>query len=193
MKIKPSGKGGRVTVELGYKDDLLLEKNRLESDKTFRPPFQLRKILVPTDFSECSIKALDYALAFAERSQAEIILLHVVEPMFFPASAQDMPSTWSLVQEDVLKVSRNHLVELGQERAGDREVREPMKTVVRLGNPYWEIVEAAKSLEADLIILATHGHTGIKHILMGSTAERVVRLAPCPVLTVREREREFAG
>jgi nucleotide-binding universal stress UspA family protein len=65
------------------------------------------------------------------------------------------------------------------------------ETVTRLGHPSEEIVAAAKDFDVDLIVLATHGHTGLKHLLLGSTAERVVRLAPCPVLTVREREHEF--
>jgi universal stress protein A len=63
----------------------------------------------------------------------------------------------------------------------------------RLGTPYEEIVKVAKEMEVDLIIIATHGYTGLKHFLLGSTAERVVRLAPCPVLVVREEERDFVS
>jgi nucleotide-binding universal stress UspA family protein len=66
-----------------------------------------------------------------------------------------------------------------------------VKVAVRTGTAFLEIAEAAKSLEADLIIIATHGYTGLKHLLLGSTAERVVRSAPCPVLVVREHEHEF--
>ena len=65
------------------------------------------------------------------------------------------------------------------------------QALVRLGQPHREITEAAKELHVDLIVLATHGYTGLKHAFLGSTAERVVRHAPCPVLTVREREHDF--
>jgi universal stress protein A len=67
----------------------------------------------------------------------------------------------------------------------------PAETCVRTGRPATEIVAAAREMDADLIIISTHGHTGLKHVLMGSTAENVVRHAPCPVLTVREKEHEF--
>jgi nucleotide-binding universal stress UspA family protein len=66
-----------------------------------------------------------------------------------------------------------------------------LKSTIRLGLPAHEIVEAAKELDIDLVIIATHGYTGWKHFAIGSTAERVVRTAPCPVLVVREREHEF--
>ena len=65
------------------------------------------------------------------------------------------------------------------------------ETVTRFGHAVDGITLAAKDLDVDLIVIATHGHTGLKHLLLGSVAERVVRLAPCPVLTVREREHEF--
>jgi len=65
------------------------------------------------------------------------------------------------------------------------------RVLVRYGTPFAEIADAARTLKADLIILTTHGYTGLKHVFMGSTAERVVRHAPCPVLTVREKEHEF--
>jgi nucleotide-binding universal stress UspA family protein len=63
--------------------------------------------------------------------------------------------------------------------------------VVRLGHPYQEITDAARELKVDLIVISTHGYTGLKHVLLGSTAERIVRHAPCPVLTVREKEQDF--
>ena len=65
------------------------------------------------------------------------------------------------------------------------------EALVRAGQPYYEITTAAKELDVDLIVITTHGRTGLKHALLGSTAERVVRHAPCPVLTVREREHDF--
>jgi nucleotide-binding universal stress UspA family protein len=87
----------------------------------------------------------------------------------------------------VLNAERK-LAELIKERIGNRV---PNESLVRRGPAYSQIVAAARDLNADLIILATHGYTGLKHVLLGSTAERVVRHAPCPVLTVRDREHEF--
>jgi len=192
MKIKPAGKIGHVTVELDESDEFLMARGDITSNTILPKPFRLKKILVPTDFSTYSDKALEYALAFAERSQAEVILLHVVEPVGYATNAQDIPIfvNREVVQEDVVISSRDRLARMGREKSAGRV---PIKTVVRLGNPAGEIVEAAKSLEVDLIILATHGHTGLKHILLGSTAERVVRHGPCPVLTVRAREHEFVS
>ena len=68
-----------------------------------------------------------------------------------------------------------------------------IETLQRLGTPYEEIVKVAEAVEVDLIVIATYGYTGLKHFLLGSTAERVVRLAPCPVLIVREQERDFVS
>lgn len=150
--------------------------------------FRLKKILVPTDFSDCSAKALAYALAFAKLSQAEIILLHVVEPISYPMYGQDVAADLSGFQADLLQASTEHLARFRQEKAGNYQ---PLRTIITEGGSYWEIVETAKSENVDLIILSTHGHTGLRHVLLGSTAERVVRHAPCPVLTVREREHEF--
>jgi len=150
--------------------------------------FQLKKILVPTDFSACSAKALDYALAFAERSGAGLILLHVVEPAYFGAYGQDVPPDLIEFHEDAQKLAGERLEKLSREKIAGRA---PVQTVVATGNAREVIVESARSLEADLIIIATHGYTGLRHVLLGSTAERVVRCASCPVLTVREREHEF--
>jgi universal stress protein A len=156
----------------------------MESKATFR----LKKILVPTDFSACSTKALDYDLAFAEQSGAELILLHVVEPAYYPAYGQDIPPDLAEFHQDVQKITQERLDKLSQEKIAGRL---PARALVATGNAYEAIVESAKSLEVDLIIIATHGYTGLKHVLLGSMAERVVRHAPCPVLTVREREQEF--
>lgn len=152
------------------------------------PPerMSLKRILVPIDFSEASLKALRYAVPFAEQFGATICLVHVIEPASF---MNDLPNV-VLVRsdEEEAKEARNQLVSLAQ-----KEIEEliPINPQVRTGKPFHEIVELAKTLEIDLIIIATHGHTGLKHCLLGSTAERVVRHAPCPVLVVREHEREF--
>lgn len=150
--------------------------------------FRLKRILVPTDFSGFANKALDYAQAFAERNGAEIVLLHVVEPTYYAELDQTIPPNFFELQRDLVRSRHEHLDRIAKEKVTGRV---PARAVVHLGNPYSVIVETAKAMAVDLIIIATHGHTGLKHALLGSTAERVVRHAPCPVLTVRDREHDF--
>jgi nucleotide-binding universal stress UspA family protein len=142
--------------------------------------FRLKKILVPIDFSQTSAQALPYAASLAERFGAEVILLHVIEPLPLPVDSGYVPPG---PQSPDRKVAQDHLLRLRQEVfAADA----PARTLVRIGAPFQEIADAAKSLGADLIVLTTHGYTGLTHVLLGSTAERVVRYADCPVLVVRE-------
>ena len=185
MKIKPVQK--KITVELKGSDDRLLQKSAAAA-RAATPSFRLNKILVPVDFSEFSAKALDYALAFADQFNARIILLHVVEPAVFPESDVLVATALTDLNQDLLRGAKQKLDELSRQRIGERVSSEAL---VRLGRAHVEIAAAAGELEADLIILATHGYTGLKHVFLGSTAERVVRHAPCPVLTVRDPEHEF--
>ena len=181
MKVKPSSKQGHVVVEVGDKDEQIL------ADGAGTPAsFQLRKILVPTDFSDCSKKALQYAIPFAKQFGASLTLLNVVQisyptgelgPMEPPISETELAET---VQKQLAGL-------IEQEIAG----RVSATALVRIGRPTEEILLTAREQELDLIIISTHGHTGLKHVLLGSTAEHVVRRAPCPVLTVREHEHDF--
>jgi len=143
---------------------------------------RLRKIIVPIDFSPTSAQALPYAAALAGRFGAEITLLHVTEPVVIPAELRSVPVGIQGVVESPEPAAREQLTLLGQEMF-DETV--PVRVLVRTGVPFQEITKAAKSLGADLITLTTHGYTGLKHVLLGSTAERVVRHADCPVLVVR--------
>lgn len=149
----------------------------------------LKRILVPVDFSPLSKKALHYATRLAQQFGAEIDLFHVIEPEIPPAFdgfmiALPPVSNGSSAQcTGQLKTLVNSV-----RNAGVTEVR----STVRCGLAAIEIVEAAKELDVDLIVIATHGYTGWKHFAIGSTAERVVRAAPCPVLVVREKEHDFA-
>ena len=148
---------------------------------------KVKSILVPTDFSESSLKAIDYALSFARQFGAKLTLLYVAEPM----PTHDF-ATFPLAMDDdkVKKAARQKLEALCvQPRIGPSLVE---KILVRQGRAFHEISEAARALKVDLIIIATHGYTGVKHAFLGSTAERVVRHAPCPVLIVRQHERQFA-
>lgn len=147
---------------------------------------KLASILVPIDFSKGSKKALQYAIPFARQFNAGITLLNVVQPHYVSGDfgAMDFP----VFAADLQKSSAQQLSALAAKGVRGQV---PVTTVVRTGSPVAEIVDAAKALKADLIILSTHGRTGLGHVLLGSVAENVVRLAPCPVLVVREHEREF--
>lgn len=148
------------------------------------PDLQIRSILVPIDFSEPSKRALDSAVRFADRFGAKLTLLHVVEPVGAPDFANAFPL---LLENDKLKaVCKGRLDLLIKQKAIDPERVE--KTLVRQGRSFHEIAEAARTLKADLIVIATHGYTGLKHALLGSTTERVVRHAPCPVLVLRRKD-----
>lgn len=141
---------------------------------------QTRSILVPIDFSEASEKALDYAIDLARRFGAKLTLLNVVEPIATPDFVY-----YPLVMENdkVVANAKKHLEQTRAQVGLDEELVE--KTLVRKGVPYREITDAARTLKADLIVISTHGYSGLIHAFMGSTAERVVRHAECPVLVVR--------
>lgn len=132
------------------------------------------------------MKALAYAIPFAKQFGAKLILLHVVEPILTPDFAKGLPL--AMDNDEMNAASKKELQELIASAGIGRLVE---RTVVRQGRSFNEIAGAAKSLKADLIIISTHGFTGVKHVVLGSTTERVVRHASCPVLVVRENEREF--
>jgi len=137
----------------------------------------IKRILVPVDLSEASDQALDFAINFAKPLDAEIVLLFVIEPLYH---AGDL----GLLLEEQTRLGRTELLKL-ERRVGKSKVR--CKTLVQRGIPYVNIVAAAKRIKADLILMATHGRTGLSHFLLGSVAERVVRSAECPVLTLHPR------
>ena len=148
-------------------------------------PWSLRvkSILVPLDFSPPSKQALDYAVAVARQFKAKLTLLNVVEPMATP----DFAAAFPLVMEDdrQMAAARNELERAVKAARVPRGLVE--KILVRSGRSFHEITEAARTRKVDLIVIATHGYSGLKHTLLGSTTERVVRHAPCPVLVVRQR------
>ena len=176
MKIKPTTKSGGVLVELRPQETQIPAQTL-----SLAPRLKLKKILVPVDFSECSEKALQYAIAFAKQFDAELILVHVVEPY---AVSPELPpyDIASIREERAAKLAT--LVKL---------ILPPVRSKSHLcmGTAYAEIANVAKTMEVDLIIISTHARKGLSRIVLGSTTEKVVRYAPCPVLTVRELEREF--
>ena len=147
-----------------------------------------KKILVPIDFSDASKKALKYAFRFAEQFDCEIVLLHVLEPAG-PMVDAPLALEVFLNSKDSLSTMEKKLAGLSaQSRNNDAN---PISSKIRTGHAPNEITKAAKDLDVDLIVIATHGNTSSRHLCIGSTAERVVRSAPCSVLVVREKEHEF--
>lgn len=149
---------------------------------------KLNKILVPIDFSDYSKNALKYAVNFAKLFNAEILLIYVVEPVIYPpdfSMGQIAIPTVTTEFDDRAKEELNKLAK--------NEIPQQLKVsiIIRTGKPFVEIIETASEADVDLIIIATHGHSGVEHILFGSTAEKVVRKAPCPVLTLREPVKGF--
>lgn len=149
---------------------------------------EISKILVPIDFSDYSKNALKYAVGFAEKFNAELYLVYVVEPQVYPADFTMGQVAVPPMEADMTKIAENELSSLAKQEIGERV---KTKTLIKVGQPFMEINESAAEYDIDLIIIATHGHTGVEHLLFGSTAEKVVRRAPCPVLTLREPIKGF--
>lgn len=143
----------------------------------------IQHILVPIDFSEHSKNALQYAIPYAIQFKARLDLLYVVEPTIYPADFSFGQVGFPNIEEELRKRGSEELEELV---TNEIKGRVPASASVRTGKPFYEINEYARENGVDLIIIATHGHTGVEHILFGSTVEKVVRKAPCPVLVVRD-------
>lgn len=141
----------------------------------------LQKILVPTDFSDFSQQALEFALSLAEQFRAKLYVMHVWEMAMTSSLLPPEPYPESILTEQQ-KAAAEHLAKVTNELKTSGFEAE---SVFVFGKPYMEIVRTAADLDVDLIVLASHGRSGISHLLMGSVAEKVVRLAPCPVFTVK--------
>ena len=184
MKVKPASKPGNVLVEMKPLEEKLFASSAAENT-----PFKISTILVPIDFSPLSRKALQYAVPFAQKHEARIILVHVVEPVYYPETyLATLPPEIEDVNVERERSAKHLLATL---RKDDISPGVPAEAMVEIGRPWDEIVNVAKDEEVDLIVIATHGHSGLKPAFLVSTAERVVRHAPCPVLVVRENEKEF--
>ena len=146
------------------------------------PRLGIHSILVPIDFSVHSKNALKYAVPMARKFGAAIHLVYVVEPTIYPADLGFGQVVLPGVEDELRQKGGAELQSLIRKEIG-RAV--PASWVVRTGNPHQEILREADERGVDLIVVATHGHSGVEHMLFGSTADRVVRHAKCPVLTVR--------
>jgi nucleotide-binding universal stress UspA family protein len=161
-------------------------KTEVMPARTDSIPLKLKKLLVPSDLSPASSKAFKYALRFAKQFGAELMLLHVLEPT--PPSFMGITAGPVLSEKERATAEKNLAAWAASARmAGVTGA----KWTLRTGLASHEILEMAKELDVDLIVIATHGFTGWKHFCIGSTAELVARSAPCPVLVVREKEHEF--
>src|SRR5208337_393102 len=151
------------------------------------------KIIAATDFSEDSGRALQYAEEVARKFGAEIIVLHVDQPlapvMLTPefGPGLDTGAMGRIAEEQRLLAQRELDKIVGRLRDGGLKAR----SLLRVGAPFLEVINAAQSEAADLIVMGTHGRSGLAHVLMGSVAERVVQKSPCAVLTVRHPDRKF--
>ena len=143
----------------------------------------IKKILFPTDFSSFAVHALQYAVAMAYEFDATLYMLYVEEVLpYIPGDPERKFPDPAEVEQHAHSQMDSHL---------EKHEALTAKRFVARGIPADEICEFAKAEEIDLIVMATHGRTGLKHVLMGSTTEKVVRKAPCPVLSVRHPEHEF--
>ena len=147
----------------------------------------IKSIMVPIDFSDYSKGALRYAAQFAKQFNSKIYLIYVVEPMIYPADFSMGQVAIPSSDIDLTTRAEEELNKLASEIGNDLVV----ETIIKTGKPFVEINETAGEKGIDLIIIATHGHTGVEHLLFGSTAEKVVRKAPCPVLALREPIKGF--
>jgi nucleotide-binding universal stress UspA family protein len=152
---------------------------------SYQLEFKIERILVPLDFSPASMEALDYAVSLAKQFRAVTHLVHVHPP----DEASSVPGAGHLLLQSAEAIQR-----LNEELAGIHRKRVkpfcPENCHIRGGRPHQEIIRLAREIAADLIVLSTRGHSGLKHLLLGSTTERVVRGAPCPVLVARKRKQK---
>ena len=149
----------------------------------------LKKILFATDFSDCARVAQDYAVALAEQFQSELHVVHVLADVMMmmpePGSALSLPQNYLVDLKQEAERALNKV--FTPEQAKDRRA----VLALRMGNPFIEIVKYAEEANIDLIVVGTHGRSGLGHLFLGSVAEKIVRKAKCPVLTVRPAGHQF--
>jgi len=144
----------------------------------------ITKILCPTDFSEPSYKALEAANELARHFNAEIILIHILSPVFIYPAAAFTPGLAKTSERS--GVERDEMAYKSLSMTLKEKVSDSIKSrsIMAKGNPAEEIARCAKEEKVDAIIIGTHGFTGWRHLILGSVAEKVVRLASCPVITI---------
>jgi universal stress protein A len=147
-----------------------------------------RKILCPVDFSEFTDEILSYASDIATKYGAELHLLHVI-----PNLNYFTPYESFLTPENLASIEQNIEKEVGKDfDSVMSKINLPARKVVKTGVTFVEIIDYIKEQDMDLVVMGTHGRSGIEHILIGSVAEKVVRKSPCPVLTIRPKGKTFS-
>jgi nucleotide-binding universal stress UspA family protein len=161
-------------------------RNGNGNGKAPRAALHIRKILVPVDFSDCSRQGLEYAKGLAKQFRATLVLLHSVYFQYYVSGDEYARYDYPLLVQEADKAAHDRMRELVRETESDGIKVEPL---LETGHAGEQICERARSHGADLIVTATHGWTGFKHVLLGSTAENVVQQARCPVLVVPTHDR----
>lgn len=149
---------------------------------------QLTKIVVPTDFSDASLSALHYAAELARKWEAEIHLLYIVEKLPQILSTVNYEEAKDNFINSVEDSARKKLKELAN--TSEEDISTTVKPIMRNGVNYEEIIKYADEVKSELIVIATHGRSGILYTLLGSVAEKVIQLAKCPVLVVKPTDEE---
>jgi len=147
----------------------------------------LNRILHPTDFSESSAQAFEYARSLASRFDSSLYLLHVSEPISAAMLSPGAVPPPNFDEEQIFQAEQ-HLQKID---VGDYVPSKRVHREVVVGTPFLSIIGFAKENNTDLIILGTHGRSSLSQLLLGSTAEKVVRKSLCPVLTVRQDGQQF--
>jgi nucleotide-binding universal stress UspA family protein len=149
----------------------------------------IKKILFPTDFSETSKYAMNYAIEFAKEFNAELKIVHVIFDESQIVAFYLPQVTFQNLDLELEESAKKQLEDFIKEYPELQEVKYTTKLLK--GTPFVEIIDEAKKFEADMIVIGTHGRSGLEHVLFGSTAEKVVRKSPCPVFSVRLKEHKF--
>ncbi len=150
----------------------------------------IQRILFPTDFSEYSVNALRYARGFAETGNAELHIVNVVDEasLYWMAMGPNSLPVGPSPQE-LMEMAQKEMAAFVEKHLAGTSVK--VVPVVLSGRPFLEIINYARNNAMDLIVIATHGRTGLQHVLLGSVTEKVIRKSPCPVLSVRHPEHQF--
>ncbi|WP_022852641.1 universal stress protein [Thermodesulfatator atlanticus] len=140
----------------------------------------IKTILFPTDFTEASLKVLPYARYLTEKLDAKLIVLFVVEELSKYANFYVPHSALDNLEKELMESAEKKMQSFIEDHFEDF----PVESLIRRGDIPEEIVKVAEEKEADLIVMATHGRKGLEKILLGSVTERVIKTAPCPVMTI---------
>lgn len=188
LVVGTRGKSGLAHVLLGSTAERVIRSApcpvlavpRLKDDRSTEESICLKHILVPTDLSDCSLDALEYAAVVARQSKASVELLHVLEPVYY-----GLDFTFEHAGEREKK--RKHIAQALEDLSADfSKAGIIIKTCIRGGMPSDTILEYVQTSASDLIIMGTHGRRGLSHLVTGSVTEAVLRRGPCPVLAVRK-------